>query len=221
LRGTFARAYELLANLVSQIGWDELLKTRSAVFVMEEEYRMQKLQAEARSAPPDVESHPNGVIHEDGTVEYEPANAPTTNGHGASAPIPSAGADDNASTRALVGETIGSAATPANEKPVIDDELNDASNNGDVKDLESEGTGLVLDDEATLRSTTEAAGDDVERPSLAAMKEEEDENEKKTPVPPQDYSFSNKRLCERWLDNLFMVLYEVATRVRLSYMVIS
>ena len=28
--------------------------------------------------------------------------------------------------------------------------------------------------------------------------------------PSQEpFSFSNKRLCERWLDNLFMVLYEV------------
>ncbi len=34
LRGTWARAYTLLTRLVSQIGWDELLKTRSSVFVM-------------------------------------------------------------------------------------------------------------------------------------------------------------------------------------------
>lgn len=187
---------------------------------MEEEYRMQKFQADTRSTPPDVESHPNGVIYEDGTVEYETAPPPTTNGHGGSVPIPSAGADDNASTRALVGETIDSSATPANEEPVIGGELDGASDNGDVEYLESERTDLALDDEATLKSTTEAAGDDVERPSLAAMKEEEDENEKKTPVPPQDYSFSNKRLCERWLDNLFMVLYEVVTGIRLSHKVI-
>ncbi|KAK0549843.1 bud site selection protein [Tilletia horrida] len=42
LRGTFSKAYGLLTRLVSAIGWDELLKCRSAVFVMEEEYRMQK-----------------------------------------------------------------------------------------------------------------------------------------------------------------------------------
>jgi hypothetical protein len=34
------------------------------------------------------------------------------------------------------------------------------------------------------------------------------EEEEKTPGP----SFTNKRLCERWLDNLFMVLYEVRLR---------
>lgn len=42
LRGTFAKAYELLTLLVSKIGWDELLKTRSSVFVMEEEYRQHR-----------------------------------------------------------------------------------------------------------------------------------------------------------------------------------
>lgn len=45
LRGTFAKAYALLTQLVSKIGWDELLKTRSVVFVMEEEYRLHKTTA--------------------------------------------------------------------------------------------------------------------------------------------------------------------------------
>ncbi|WFC97471.1 hypothetical protein MYAM1_000185 [Malassezia yamatoensis] len=39
LRGTFASAYKILTKLFSEIGWDELLKCRSEVFVMEEEYR--------------------------------------------------------------------------------------------------------------------------------------------------------------------------------------
>lgn len=42
LHGTFAKAYSLLTRLASKIGWDDLLKCRSQVFVMEEEYRMQK-----------------------------------------------------------------------------------------------------------------------------------------------------------------------------------
>ncbi|KAM6492619.1 hypothetical protein JOM56_012343 [Amanita muscaria] len=37
-------SYIHLTRLVSQIGWDELLKMRSNVFVMEEEYRTQKAQ---------------------------------------------------------------------------------------------------------------------------------------------------------------------------------
>lgn len=42
----------------------------------------------------------------------------------------------------------------------------------------------------------------VEKPKQAA---EESETEQQAEV---SISFGNKRLCERWLDNLFMVLYE-------------
>lgn len=43
LRGTFAKAYALLTRLAAEVGWDELLRKRSAVFVMEEEYRSVKM----------------------------------------------------------------------------------------------------------------------------------------------------------------------------------
>ena len=36
LHGTFAKAYVLLTKINLKIGWDNLLKTRSNVFVMEE-----------------------------------------------------------------------------------------------------------------------------------------------------------------------------------------
>ncbi|KAK0528443.1 bud site selection protein [Tilletia horrida] len=75
LRGTFSKAYALLTRLVSAIGWDELLKCRSAVFVMEEEYRMQKA-----GAPPIP-----GAAGEDGTAAGAAAAA-TANGAVAPAP---------------------------------------------------------------------------------------------------------------------------------------
>ena len=52
LRGTFAKAYELLNKLNSRIGWDELLRCRSAVFVMEEEYRVEKAKKKSVIAMP-------------------------------------------------------------------------------------------------------------------------------------------------------------------------
>ncbi|KAI8318836.1 chaps-domain-containing protein [Martensiomyces pterosporus] len=39
LKGTFARAYEYLTDMVSVVGWDDLLQLRSQAFVMEDEYR--------------------------------------------------------------------------------------------------------------------------------------------------------------------------------------
>lgn len=38
-RGTFKHAYSILTEMTSKIGWDQLLKIRSNVFVMEDEYR--------------------------------------------------------------------------------------------------------------------------------------------------------------------------------------
>ena len=48
LHGTFAKAYSLLTRLAARIGWDDLLKCRSGVFVMEEEYRILKAKEEER-----------------------------------------------------------------------------------------------------------------------------------------------------------------------------
>lgn len=41
-RGTFKQAYRILTEMTAKIGWDQLLKIRSAVFVMEDEYRTEK-----------------------------------------------------------------------------------------------------------------------------------------------------------------------------------
>lgn len=41
-QGTFLKAYNLLTKIAVSIGWDQLLKIRSEVFVMEEEYRVER-----------------------------------------------------------------------------------------------------------------------------------------------------------------------------------
>jgi len=41
-RGTFRQAYNILTEMTAKIGWDRLLKIRSNVFVMEDEYRNEK-----------------------------------------------------------------------------------------------------------------------------------------------------------------------------------
>lgn len=43
-QGTFLKAYNLLTKIAAAIGWDQLLKVRSEVFVMEEEYRVERQQ---------------------------------------------------------------------------------------------------------------------------------------------------------------------------------
>ncbi|KAN0085746.1 ChAPs (Chs5p-Arf1p-binding proteins) domain containing protein [Tylopilus felleus] len=200
LRGTWARAYSLLTRLVSDIGWDELLKTRSAVFVMEEEYRMQKSHGDLHSATAsgfglqgdDV------VIHEDGTVGRSPGLSARS------------GADDDASTRGVhspqdsglsEGQFGMSGSIPiikVSTESDIERELAAAANGETVGDA----TGKENGHEDGVTSPT------LERPVVAAAAATDQETVE-TPRTPQDaFSFTNKRLCERWLDNLFMVLYE-------------
>lgn len=79
LHGTFAKAYSLLTRLVSKIGWDNLLKCRSEVFVMEEEYRMQKAKEDSQKTSPSVnndseekpESNDNNNETETATIDAE------------------------------------------------------------------------------------------------------------------------------------------------------
>ncbi|KAF8067804.1 Chs5p-Arf1p-binding proteins-domain-containing protein [Lyophyllum atratum] len=199
LRGTWARAYSLLTRLVSQIGWDELLKTRSSVFVMEEEYRMQKAQGDFNQVP----ATPNGdagneevdagrvVIHEDGTV--------------ASISSP----DDKSSTRGMMS-TKSSMDASANGStldaaiPMIRVSTESDREREEEQDISRAVTPKIkVNGEADIESGVEP----LEKPVQAAAGEgEQVEGEPSSPSTQEPFSFSNKRLCERWLDNLFMDL---------------
>lgn len=196
LRGTFAKAYALLAKLVSQIGWDELLKCRSTVFVMEEEYRMQK-----STDPADASTATNGHAGEeegfgplavDGDSADEDASV-----HGISSARPLSAAPDARSA----------ASTPT--IPTIKVSTD--------SDGERERTALAEFEEEAKPPSMDGDAPGLEKPSQAVQGEEESATlptAGASKPAPQTGSFSNKRLCERWLDNLFMVLYEVCRRRR-------
>jgi hypothetical protein len=152
------KAYSLLIKIVALVGWDDLLKYRSHVFVMEDEYR----------------------IH-----------------------------------RALVEEM---------EKTVIDDENEDEARDlPESKLLAMENiplAGKSRESSEGRRNSTSSAkrtSFDVNKllKDLPAKKDaitDPSQKKGKTPNPrlPNhkiSFSFKNKRLCEKWLDNLFMVLY--------------
>lgn len=116
LKSTFAKAYDLLTEIVNKTGWEALLKHRAKVFVMEEEYRKDKSSAAHTRTTSEV----NVPEPEEEEVSGE--------------------ANDNSSTVAV-------------KLP-----KKDINGSADESDVENE--------------------------------------------------FRKKRLCERWLDNLFMLLYE-------------
>ncbi|QRC92733.1 hypothetical protein JI435_082130 [Parastagonospora nodorum SN15] len=142
-KGTFLKAYVLLTEITKKIGWDQLLKIRSQVFVMEEEYRHEKTGAGAQ---------PNGTSH--GEAEERPSTEqPSTDGE-----------SSTPTTVAAAEESI--------EKP-----------------------------SHTVAAEVVKAGSEDPHP-LPSTSNTTD------PSQPNYTHFQNKRLCERWLDNLFMVLYE-------------
>ena len=156
-KGTFHQAYILLTEITKKIGWDQLLKIRSQVFVMEEEYRSEK-QADAGRTSRNAS-----------TVALRGTDTPQPNGHGEPRVAPAEEDDD-------------------------DEEAESSQPNG--------GT-----DAASSHLEP-----DVSKPSTSITVRAASETPQ--PVPPPDPSqmqytqFQHKRLCERWLDNLFMVLYE-------------
>lgn len=152
-KGTFLKAYMLLTEMTKKIGWDQLLKIRSQVFVMEEEYRTERQ-----------------VV--------------------SSTPIP--GNSRNASTTALRG-------------------TDSPNGHGEPGETASEATTMINGNEHEASSL----GSELSKPShtVAAKPTEEGLMTPHEPAPsdapqPTYTQFHNKRLCERWLDNLFMVLYE-------------
>ncbi|QMW43286.1 hypothetical protein G4B11_006656 [Aspergillus flavus] len=138
-QGTFLKAYNLLTKIAAAIGWDQLLKIRSEVFVMEEEYRVERQHSKSIRRSSSIATNGNEDQQNGTNAEEQDENPETT---------PSENKEEQA------GDSI--------EKP-----------------------------EQTMASEIVKSGKEEPDPSHSSYTQ-----------------FRNKRLCERWLDNLFMVLYE-------------
>lgn len=218
LRGTFKRAYELLASLVGQIGWDELLKARSEVFVMEEEYRIQKQAQEEGSSGAHAQAR-RSKGEEELSVGQKNGDA-------------EGGADDDASIRAMRAQPNGaeaegngdqsiiatplspSAEPPASPIPEIRiSEHSDQAPEVPQSALDGPAPGVEKPATTHLPSTGEVGEDEKAKESAGGVIENGAVGTESAHAAAETMSpgFTNKRLCERWLDNLFMVLYEVCT----------
>jgi hypothetical protein len=152
-KGTFLKAYMLLTEITTKIGWDQLLKIRSQVFVMEEEYRNEK-QTLSQS------------MH-----------------------------SRNPSTTALRGSPERTTSQPNGHKDQEEEE----------EDTEEEDT----EDETPKENGDAKPEDDQPKEEVpSTLKGPEASHEQNAEDPGAASQLQNKRLCERWLDNLFMVLYE-------------
>lgn len=183
LHGTFAKAYALLTRLASKIGWDDLLKCRSQVFVMEEEYRMQKAKEDIQKSSTSLNESARESSSQKNVTPVEEKDDPE---------------------EAEV------------EKEENKEESEDKPEDKDESELADQMDNVDLNEENEGTLPVEVHHTPLVRPEQVAEDKSKTENADANTVPestphPSDgvnFSFSNKRLCERWLDNLFMVLYE-------------
>ncbi|KAM5523660.1 bud site selection protein [Fusarium oxysporum f. sp. phaseoli] len=171
-RGTFKKAYDILTEMTAKIGWDQLLKIRSNVFVMEDEYRTEKQEAtqpasSAKRTPSTdgLRGTPDQTVNQDDETEDEEAeklDEATSKAEEASEEVPA---------------TNGTSEQDKIEKPsnVIDP--------GEAK-ADSE-VGFIYISCRIKANNSQTTKNDEHLSKL-----------------------NTKRLCERWLDSLFMVLYE-------------
>lgn len=245
LKGTWKKAYELLARLVSQIGWDELLKARSEVFVMEEEYRMQKQEQEQSGT-----SQPGTATEsadDDASIRAMRESGPRqVNGNGNRAPSRS---DMHPLSPALNGAADAPRSPEPPASPIPEIRISHHAGNSPPSKFSQlppeEPAGSSAEEPAAAAeaqpSDMAASAPGVDKPPVSHLSEthdvKDDQSAKEavggaersmldgardasseTAVDGQQESgpaasFTNKRLCERWLDNLFMVLYEVRQNV--------
>lgn len=83
-QGTFLKAYNLLTKIAAAIGWDQLLRVRSEVFVMEEEYRVERTHVPKPAQSLDAET--NGQAIEDDEAEDDENDSGSVSGPAESAP---------------------------------------------------------------------------------------------------------------------------------------
>lgn len=168
-QGTFLKAYSLLTEIAASIGWDQLLRTRSQVFVMEEEYRSERQHMSTPKAP---SSRNASIVALSGTPngEKEGTNGASTN---------------------------------------VEHDSGDVEESEDNEDGKKAGSSQDPQTNGMPENSMMAADKSMEKPlPTIASEEVKSGGDEPDPTHSNYTHFQHKRLCERWLDNLFMVLYE-------------
>lgn len=148
LKSTFQLAYKLLTEIVQITGWEALLKYRSNIFVMEEEYQ--------------------------------------------------GSSDNNSNSNENDKE---STTTPAVTNPE-ESNIAEATNNTEKTDSLPE----AFSNEGSENGQTATNGDEISK--HVTIGENIVINGDENIAEKRHQNLRSKRLCERWLDNLFMLLYE-------------
>ncbi|KAJ3346366.1 hypothetical protein HDU83_003141 [Entophlyctis luteolus] len=194
LRGTFARAYALLIRIVRVTGWDELLKFRSRVFVMEEEYRIHRaiVEQERKERTLAASAAANAAKQEFNASEEIASPSKSATSYRDEAEMVEA--FETVDLKSQFIQSPPSIRSPTSARsPDVDGTMRRASDYNNAADWD--------EDSASVQSGTDRLGS-VE--GSRRMTATPNPRPKRNPV---NFAFRNKRLCEKWLDNLFMVLF--------------
>ncbi|KAK8063551.1 hypothetical protein PG996_008203 [Apiospora saccharicola] len=186
-RGTFKQAYSILTEMTAKIGWDQLLKIRSNVFVMEDEYRTER-QDTSSLAPPQRNASLDGLR---GTPE-PPVNGDEENEKENTKESDKESDKDDDDKSSIEGD----------EKDEKEDDDEEKSKSGDA-----DSTAPTLTDGKDVPNSVEKPEHTIDPGKVKADAIKSDADNSAT-TEEHLSRLNNKRLCERWLDSLFMVLYE-------------
>lgn len=142
------------------------------------------------------------VIHEDGTVR--PATDDNASTRGMLSPSTPNGPNAADSTEAHMPIPTIRVSTESDRATRESTIVGHPEENGETRENNEVQT---QKQENGTHKNQEVQG--LEKPVQAAAGEEKGSSDPSPAPTAEPFSFSNKRLCERWLDNLFMVLYEV------------
>ncbi|KAK8078997.1 hypothetical protein PG994_002804 [Apiospora phragmitis] len=190
-RGTFKQAYSILTEMTAKIGWDQLLKIRSNVFVMEDEYRTERQDTSSLAPPAQRNASLDGLR---GTPE------PPVNG----------GQSDEENEK----ENNKESDKEDEEKSEIDNDEKDDEKDDEEDDEDEKSKAGDADSTAPTLTNGKDVPNAVEKPEHTIdpgkVKADAIKSDSDNSATTEEHlsRLNNKRLCERWLDSLFMVLYE-------------
>ncbi|KAK6858411.1 hypothetical protein PG995_006110 [Apiospora arundinis] len=181
-RGTFKQAYSILTEMTAKIGWDQLLKIRSNVFVMEDEYRTERQDTSSLAPPAQRNASLDGLR---GTPE------PPVNGD-----------EENEKEKESDKDDDDKSTVEEDEKDVKEVDEDEKSKSGDA-----DSTAPTLTNGKDVPNEVEKPEHTIDPGKVKADAIKSDSDNSAT-TEEHLSRLNNKRLCERWLDSLFMVLYE-------------
>ncbi|PVV01661.1 hypothetical protein BB560_003911, partial [Smittium megazygosporum] len=156
LKGTFLKAYQLLVQIVAEIGWDDLLRLRSAAFIMEEEYRNSII---SMNQSPD-EANPNQNLS-----PYPPKNLHFNTGPSVNAEPENVDVDHHdtiSDTQPEATHHDPQIETSANQEPELDAREDHEQEDHEQRNLNSSESITTIDTDLQLNETNNALDQNTE-----------------------------------------------------------